>query len=186
MKWRGIASIMIGGLTISLMLGALVIWSSEQWLSGARTKQFLSVPPTAISSSYDLAPEFTVPGLEVKAVTLSEHRGHKLLLNFFASWCIACREEMPGVQRQFEKHRIHGWVVIGMDIMEPAATVRAFRDEFGLTFPIGLDLTGKVSQQYRVKGTPTNIVIDKQGQIVEQRLGYMSEAELEKLFASLP
>jgi peroxiredoxin len=183
---RGFASIVIGGFVTGLLLGMLTLLMSDRILPASSSKP-TSIPfPINEASQDDLAPDFTVPGLDLQAVTLNEHRGHKVLLNFFASWCLPCREEMPGVQRQFEKHEVHGWIVIGVSVMESASTVIAFRDEFGLTFPIGLDLTGKVSQKYNVRGTPTDIVVDAQGFIVKQRLGYMSELELEKLFASLP
>lgn len=128
-----------------------------------------------------MAPDFTLPSLSLEAVTLSDYRGYNVLLNFFTSWCEPCREEMPGVQRQFEKHEPHGWVVIAISIQEPTDDVAAFREEFGLTFPISLDLTGRVAHDYRIQGTPTNITIDVTGWIVDRRLGYMSEPELEAM-----
>lgn len=134
----------------------------------------------------DLAPDFRLPGLALKEITLSEHRGHRVLLNFFTSWCVPCRKEMPGVQSQYEKHDKHDWMVIGISIQEPTGDVVAFRDELGLTFPLALDTRGRVAYEYAVQGTPTNITIDREGRIIDRRLGYMSEAEIEAMLDAVP
>lgn len=144
----------------------------------------ISVTPTPEDTGIEpgqIAPNFTLPGLDLQAVTLSDYRGYNVLVNFFTSWCEPCRAEMPGVQRQFEKHTKHRWIVIGVSIQESTSDVLAFRDEFGLTFPLALDLNGRVAHDYRVQGTPTNITLDVTGRIVERRLGYMSEPELETM-----
>lgn len=135
----------------------------------------------------DIAPDFRLASLDLAEVTLSEHRGrHNVLLNFFATWCGPCREEMPGVQSQFEKHAEHDWIVIAISIQEPARDVVAFRDELGLTFPLALDSRGHVAYEYAVTGTPTNIIIDKQGRILDRRLGYMAEDEIEAMIEAVP
>ncbi len=112
-----------------------------------------------------------------------------MLLNFFASWCEACRAEMPGVQAQAgdaRKHAVHDWVVLGVDVMETPEAASAFRDEFGLTFPILLDEMGLVTRRYLVTGTPTSLFIDHKGLIVERRLGYMSEMEIADVIDRVP
>lgn len=134
----------------------------------------------------DLAPDFRLATLELGEIRLSDYRGKKVLLNFFTTWCKPCRLEMPGVQSQYEVHQEHGWVVIGIDMFESLGEVDAFRDEFSLTFPIALDLNGNVSRTYEIRGTPTNIVIDEQGRIVDRRLGYMSEDEIEEMLEAVP
>lgn len=133
----------------------------------------------------DTAPDFALPGVDGREMTLYEHQGqHKVLVNFFATWCEACRLEMPGLQRQYERHKAHGWIVIGISIMEPLQDVLTFQKEFGLTFPLLLDKRGSVTTEYAVIGTPTNITIDKDGQIIDRQLGYMSEADLEAMLCS--
>lgn len=172
----------VGGAVTALTIGVLAIFPPD-WLLPEQTstaRRCAGIYPG------ECALDFTLSGLDANPITLGEHRGHKVLLNFFISWCDSCREEMPGVQAMFEKHQVHDWVVIGVSLKEPASDVSAFRDEFGLTFPIALDPDGKVARQYAVTGTPTNIVIDAKGQIVERRLGFMSESELEEMVAALP
>lgn len=154
----------------------------------------MAAPPTATATAApaispypgDRAPEFELPVLDGDRLALSQHHGHRVVLNFFASWCEACREEMPGLQAQAAAHAIHAWVVLGIDVMETPAEARSFRDEFGLTFPILLDEAGTVTQQYAVAGLPTSLFLDRQGQVVARRLGYLSETDLADQMAQIP
>ncbi len=187
----GLTLLLAGG----LVLGSVIAWSlvntparpAEVENVGGQEGQ---VARSTLSNGAgvfpgDVAQDFKLETLAGEVASLSEHRGHCVLLNFFASWCQACRDEMPGVQAQAEKHAAHDWVVLGVDIMETRETAAAFRDELGLTFPILLDETGWVTATYQVKGTPTNLFIDRQGMIVDRRTGYMSEAEIAEIIAGL-
>jgi peroxiredoxin len=136
--------------------------------------------------SGNIAPDIRLPTLDGGTATLGEHLGHRVLVNFFASWCDACRAEMPGVQSQAVKHAMHDWAVLGVEVMETREAALAFRDEFGLTFPILLDDAGLTTRRYQVSGTPTSLFIDREGVIVERRLGYMSEAEIARIIESVP
>jgi peroxiredoxin len=153
----------------------------------AATQPAPAPTPTQATGPYpgDLAPDFRLAGLDLQEIRLSDHHGHRVLLNFFTTWCESCRLEMPGVQSQYEKHRDHGWVVIGIDMFEPLQAITVFRDEFGLTFPVALDLNGNVSHTYEIRGTPTNILIDAEGWIVDRRLGYMSEEQIEEMLETV-
>ena len=173
-----------------LILGVVIAWSvvyvpvqsvrNEQADKSARAQQSTGLFPG------DTAPDFQLTTLEGGTATLREHRGHRVLLNFFASWCQPCRDEMPEVQAQAEKHARHDWVVLGVDVMETREAAATFRDEFDLTFPILLDEYGLVTATYQVKGTPTSLFIDREGVIVERSLGYMSEAEIAQIIESVP
>ena len=186
----------------ALMLGFVVGW--WLWLAPEQTERpaasgtpepRATAGPNVGPFPGDIAPEIQLPLLDGGTGTLGEHRGgtayassggHRVLLNFFASWCDACRAEMPGVQAQAEKHAVHDWVVLGVDVMETREAASAFRDEFRLTFPILLDEMGQVTRRYLVTGTPTSLFIDRAGLIVERRLGYMSEAEIAEIIGSVP
>jgi len=184
--WHGPIGILAGG----LMLGVAIAWSLRL-LPGlppqaAGSQTFASAKPNFGVFPGDIAPDFQLMTLEGGTATLSKHRGHRVLLNFFASWCQPCRDEMPGVQSQAEAHASHDWVVLGIDVMETREAAATFRDEFDLTFPILLDEYGWVTATYQVKGTPTSLFIDREGMIVERRLGYMSEAEIAQIIESVP
>jgi thiol-disulfide isomerase/thioredoxin len=186
----------------ALMLGFVVGWwlwlapeQPERTAESRTPEPRVTAGPNVGPFPGEIAPEIQLPLLDGGTATLGEHRGgtgyapsggHRVLLNFFASWCEACRAEMPGVQAQAEKHAAHDWVVLGVDVMETREAASAFRDEFGLTFPILLDEMGSVTRRYLVTGTPTSLFIDRQGGIVERRLGYMSEIEIAEIIDRVP
>lgn len=185
-RWFGTALIAAGGLALGVaMAGSLRLLPGQPRLDNEPREKAIA-PSRAGVFPGDVAPDFRLTTLEDRTATLREHRGHRVLLNFFASWCQPCRDEMPGVQAQAEKHARHDWVVLGVDVMETREAAAAFRDEFGLTFPILLDDYGWVTLTYQVTGTPTSLFIDQAGRIVERRVGYMDEAEIAALIESVP
>lgn len=134
----------------------------------------------------DIAPDFRLPTLDGGSAALSDYRGHRVLVNFFATWCEPCRAEMPGLEAQAQKHAADEWVVLGVDVMESREALSAFRAEFGLTFPLLRDENADVARQFQVTGTPTSLFIDRAGRVVERRVGYLSEAELATVIESMP
>lgn len=182
-------------LWLLLLLGILTFFviSSRLRLTAQPSVQppTKAVPPTATPEPTgvelgDIASDFRLPSLNLHEVRLSDHRGHKVLLNFFSSWCVPCREEMPGVQRLYEKYHDQNWEFIGIAVVDLTDDVIEFRDEFGLTFIIGLDMVGHTTLSYAVQGTPTNITIDTNGRIVDRQLGYMSEDDLKAMLEAVP
>lgn len=117
------------------------------------------------------APDFALPRLGGGTVTLESLRGHPVLLNFWATWCPACRVEMPYLQSVYDELSGSGLVVLGIDIQEKEEVVRGFMQEEGLSFPIALDLDGKVTSRYGVRPIPTSFLIDKEGVIRGIRVG---------------
>lgn len=113
----------------------------------------------------DRAPDFTLTGTDGKVMRLSDLAGKGVILNFWATWCGPCRQEMPLLQRAYEAHASEGLVVLGVDVGEQPAQVQAFLKELGLTFPTVLDANQETSRLYRVYGLPTTFFIDRQGVI---------------------
>lgn len=184
MKWQAGWLIFAGMLMLGFAVG-WILWFAPTGAT-ATAKPTVITEPTEGVFPGKIAPDFRLPTLDGGTATLREHRGHRVLINFFASWCEACRAEMPGVQSQAEKHAVHDWVVLGVDVMETTDAARAFRNEFGLTFPILLDEASLVTRRYQVTGTPTSLFVDLEGVIVARRLGYMDEAEIGKMIESVP
>ncbi len=136
----------------------------------------------------NLAPDFQLDNLDGQPVALSDFRGKPVLVNFWASWCPPCRAEMPFIQDTFadRKWADEGLVVIAIDIGESPSTVREFVKNYGLTFPVLLDVTRDVSLEYYVRGIPTTFLIDRDGIIREIKIGAFSgkleiERSLEKI-----
>ena len=110
--------------------------------------------------------EFTLPSLHGEATELVDFRGNVVLLNFFATWCPPCREEMPTIQALFETYQQQGLVVLGVaGDAEGQKIVEPFVTEYQMTFPVVLDSDSRVSQQYFVRSIPTIYLFDRHGRI---------------------
>lgn len=108
------------------------------------------------------APDFTLPDLNGNPVSLSELRGKPVIINFWASWCPPCREEMPEMQTFHEMH--HGRVtVLGVNLAETPEKVTGFLDEYGYKWPMVLDRGGDIRELYRVRVIPTTYFLDGKG-----------------------
>lgn len=129
------------------------------------------------------APDFTLPDLDGKDVTLSSFRGKPVLINFWATWCGPCRLEMPAIQARYEQYMQDGLVVLAVDFDEPASDVQRFRDELGLSFPLLLDPGAKVQKLYRNRSYPSSFFVDAQGVIQVQHIGVMTEGQLDENLA---
>jgi cytochrome c biogenesis protein CcmG, thiol:disulfide interchange protein DsbE len=135
-----------------------------------------------------LAPNFTLSTPEGQVYTLSDLRGHSLLINFWATWCPPCQAEMPAMQRIYKQYQDQGFIILAVNAthQDNRAAVLDFNREYGLTFPILLDLDGAVSQQYLVHAFPSSYFVDPQGTISEVVIGGpMVEALLETRVESL-
>lgn len=107
------------------------------------------------------APAFELAGLEGGSVSLAQFRGRPVVVNFWATWCEPCKQEMPALQA--EAGRNPNLAIVGIDTLESAVKVRPFVAELALTFPILLDREGAVAERYRVAGMPTTFFVDRSG-----------------------
>lgn len=115
-------------------------------------------------------------------IQLEDYRENVVLLNFWASWCIPCKEEMPVIQAAYEKYHDRGLVVLGINMtdLDERKAIEQFILETGVTFPILLDESGSVSTDYRVISIPTSFFIDRSGIIRHFQLGALTEEQLEQ------
>lgn len=132
-----------------------------------------------------LAPDFTLFDLQGQQFTLTELRGHPILINLWATWCAPCRIEMPHIQDRYERHADEGLLVLAIDFDESAEQVAAFRDELDLTFDILLDPGGEVQQLYRNRSYPSSFFVDENGVIQVQHIGIMTETQLDQNLAAI-
>ncbi|UCB50610.1 MAG: TlpA family protein disulfide reductase [Deltaproteobacteria bacterium] len=116
-------------------------------------------------------PDFTLPTLDGGSMTLSDLKGKVVLINFWATWCPPCREEMPSLERLYRHFKYEKFTLLAVDIMEHPETVKTFAREYNLSFPILLDKKGEVSQKYAANALPTTYVIDKEGKAVGKAIG---------------
>jgi peroxiredoxin len=132
------------------------------------------------------APDLTLQTLDGETVILSDLRGQAVLINFWASWCPPCRNEMPAIQQVYEEYRDEGFTVLALNSQEQETRVAAFAGEFGLTFPILIDRDGAVFDAYRVVALPTTFFVDRTGVIRGVTAGgFLSRAFFESEVAPL-
>lgn len=126
-----------------------------------------------------VAPDFTLPSLnDAGPITMSAFRGKVVVLNFWASWCLPCRKEAPGLQGTWDRYRDRGMQFLGADERDDRAGAQSFVREFGLTYPSVFDPSGLLSAEYAVPGLPVTFVIDRVGRIRYQFTGYVTELAL--------
>ena len=123
------------------------------------------------------APDFTLKALSGKNLKLSEMAGNVVLVNFWASWCGPCREEMPLLNDLHNKYEALGFTVLGVNVEEDINSARGFLKNFPVDFPVLLDSSNKVSKQYQVIAMPTTVVIDRDGNMRYLHKGYKSGDE---------
>ena len=167
MRGRGRAGPAARGIVIGGLLVAW--WSLPADGAGDDPFQALSLIRPAPSSS---APDFIVPGLAGPALRLSDFKDQVVFLNFWATWCPPCKEEMPSMERLYRRYKDKGFTILAVSIDAGGpAPVAAFVKKFGLTFPIGLDPKLSVANQYTVRGLPATFLIDRKGAVAAVAIG---------------
>jgi peroxiredoxin len=116
-------------------------------------------------------PEFNGRTAENRTVSLASLQGKVVLLNFWATWCLECRPEMPMFEQLHRAFGPQGLSVIGINAREGTAAVREYSKELGLTFPLVLDLRGEINAAYGVIGLPTTFLIGRDGRAVALAIG---------------
>jgi cytochrome c biogenesis protein CcmG/thiol:disulfide interchange protein DsbE len=119
-------------------------------------------PPLASGS----APDFTVTTFDGETYSLADLKGKPVVLNFWASWCIPCRDEAPALQRAWETYRDRGLIVLGIDYVDTEADAKKFIAEFNQTYPNGPDLGTRIAQSFRISGVPETYFIDREGKLL--------------------
>ena len=131
------------------------------------------------------APDFTLPDMNGKSATLSDWRGKLVLLNFWASWCAPCRQEMPLLQATHEAYADDGLVVLSINMKEEAQRVESFVEDMGLAFTVLLDEGADVAKLYRVRGAPTTYFIDREGVIRQRHVGPLTTDMLASILSGV-
>ena len=134
------------------------------------------------------APNFTLPSLDGRPVQLRELRGKVVLLNFWATWCAPCLQEMPSMERLHQTFKQTSFVLLAVSMDRQGAEVaQPFAESLKLTFPILLDPASEVARQYGVRGLPTTYLIDPDGLLIGAAVGARDwhRTEAKALIASL-
>lgn len=158
-----------------------------------RLLNFLIIPlvfiilgfPQLSSAEEKIAPDFVLKDINGKEVRLSDFRGKVVLLNFWATWCDVCINEMDSLNKAYQNMKEKGFVVVAISIDRSEKVVKEFARHKGLNFPVLMDPEKEVYfDKYAIFGLPTSFLIDKKGYIRERYIGekdWLSNAFTERV-----
>ncbi len=172
---------MLGGAVGAAVIAAVIVLFVVVLPASAQSRE-------AAPSAASLAPLIEKAGLQAvrpgvkmidfnletpagSTVKLSSYAGKVVLLNFWATWCPPCRNEIPSIEALYAKFKDKGFVVLGVDLQEDPAAVSDFVKRYGITYPVVLDQTGQVGSEYGARGIPLSFLIDRKGRITSGAIG---------------
>ncbi|MCP4907070.1 MAG: TlpA family protein disulfide reductase [bacterium] len=124
-----------------------------------------------LAPRFDLRMLGTPPGASAERLDLASFSGKVVLVNFWATWCEPCEREMPAMERLYLDLRDEEFALIAVAIDEVEGDVESFQSDYGLSFPIVLDLDQSVYQSYQTMGVPESLLLDRDGRIIERYVG---------------
>jgi peroxiredoxin len=132
---------------------------------------------TATVTPQTPAPDFTLRSAEGRNLRLQEQRGQVVLVNFWASWCGPCKQEMPHLNRLYDKYRASGFVLLGVNIDDDPRAASSAAARMGLRFPVLLDADKAVSRLYDLGSMPATVLVDRDGRVRFLHRGYREGVE---------
>lgn len=166
----------VTGIFLAILLAGLLL------TRGDATRDFLA---KSTIEAKEPAPDFSLELFDGSTFQLSDHRGKPILINFFASWCVPCKEEIPVLEMIGQEYSLKGVVFLAIAVNDSEEKARAFLGEHGLSFAAGIDKTNSVQEAFGLYGVPTTYFIDKEGITNYLHAGIVTEEllrhELDKL-----
>ena len=127
---------------------------------------------SVLGDDHSVAPDFTLTDANGQAVTLSDLRGQVVMINFWASWCGPCRQEMPLLEQIHQRYEPLGFTLLGVNVEENSSDGQAFLQDRPVSFPVLYDPANGISKLYDVVAMPTTVLIDRQGNVRYLHHGY--------------
>lgn len=127
------------------------------------------------------APDFTLPSRGGESVTLSSLKGQVVMINFWATWCGPCRQEMPLLEEMYTRYNRMGFTLLGVNVEENSKGADAFLKETPVSFPVLFDTQNEVSKLYDVIAMPSTVILDREGTVRYLHKGYKPGYENEYL-----
>lgn len=169
-------------LSIAIVLSGIALGAFHYELKPKPSEQDLQGLTQSMSNRIrwrgQIAPDFELKTTRGDTFRLSDNVGKKVIvLNFFATWCGPCREEMPELNRYFNDHKGEPFLLIGIDSKENSETVSQFLSDLQIDFPTGID-NGPIAQQYGINGLPTTVLIGVDGKVQFYEEGALANADV--------
>lgn len=176
--------------TLWIMLAAIVaicavllLWNPQQ--TNAQNDEAAQIAATTRAKQGTLAPDFTVEMIDGSRITLADLRGKVVLVNFWATWCPPCREELKYVQADIiDRFKGKDFVFIPISRGETRRAVEDFRKRTGYEFPMGLDPDQSIFGKFATNYIPRNFLIDRKGRVVLATVGF-EKAEFVQLVKTI-
>jgi thiol-disulfide isomerase/thioredoxin len=126
------------------------------------------------------ARNFTLETIDGDQVSLDDYVGSVVLVNFWATWCPPCQAEIPALEAAYQAHKDEGFVILGVNVSESRTSVAPFVQALEMSYPVLLDGNGKLVEEYRSRGLPMSILLDREGTIRVRHIGYLSAEQLDQ------
>lgn len=139
----------------------------------------LFIMPAQAADISGKAPDFTLKSRSGKNIRLSDFRGEVVLLNFWASWCGPCRQEMPLLEAMYKRYKKLGFTVVGVNVEQDNQKAKGYLSDITVSFPILYDTASTASKLYKVSAMPTTVIIDRSGNMRYLHNGYKPGYEKE-------
>jgi len=160
-----------GGLLLAALISLLIPQIAERALASQEV------------AAVQIAPDFEMESFNSAApIALADYKGQGVVLNFWATWCHPCQEEMPALESAWQKYKDQGIVLVGVNSSDNEEQILAFLEEYGVNYPNGSDLDSEVSQLYQIQGLPTTWFIAGDGSVAKIVYGPL---DLEALDAAI-
>jgi len=137
----------------------------------ASSPDFGAIPKLQELKDRQVAPDFTLPDPGGRKVSLEKFRGKVVFLNFWATWCESCREEMPSMERLYQEFKGKGLEIVAVNVKDKRPAALAFVKELKLSYPVLMDPEGEVGLLYGAFGLPVTYLIDRKGMVLARLWG---------------
>jgi peroxiredoxin len=152
----------------------------KSWMRAAALTGALAMT-SLVGASTSMAPSFTLPSRSGDTVSLAQLKGKVVMLNFWASWCGPCRQEMPLLEQMHKRYSALGFTLVGVNVDANSKDAEEWLSKTPVSFPVLFDRESKVSAMYDVKAMPSTVFIDRKGNVRYLHKGYKSGDEGEYL-----
>lgn len=180
---RAIILLLVAGILVCACMATFGTAGIVAWQVMDDTEQQADAPPSPPEeqdTGSEAIPDFSVTDLDGRDWTLDDLKGRPVVINFWATWCPPCREELPTLQELADEYADEGLVILLVDVQESESLVRDYLDARSVDLPCVIDGTGQLSRRFRVNSFPTNVLIRPDGTSGGRIVGWQGKEHLRR------